>query len=85
MDMKRQGSVFGGVLVALMVMSVGTAQAKPSGPSDIIYSGGDIITVDPANPSPQAVAVKDGRIVAVGSRKSVERAWRGPKTQMTRS
>jgi len=83
MDMKRQGSVFGGALVALMVMGVGTVQAKPSGPSDIIYSGGDIITVDPANPSPQAVAVKDGRIVAVGSRKAVEKTWRGPKTQMT--
>jgi predicted amidohydrolase YtcJ len=80
MEMKLQGSIFAGALIALVATSA--AQARASGASDIIYSGGDIISVDPANPSPQAVAVKKGLIVAVGSRKAVERAWRGPQTQM---
>lgn len=35
--------------------------------ADTIYHGGPVVTVDHANPSAEAVAVRDGRIVAVGS------------------
>lgn len=80
--MKLQGSAIGGALLALTAFSMDAAQARTAGASDVIYSGGDIITVDAAHPTAQAVAVKDGRIVAVGSLKAVEKAWRGPKTQM---
>jgi hypothetical protein len=34
--------------------------------ADIIFTGGDIITVDDKNPTAEAIAVKDGKIVAVG-------------------
>ena len=34
--------------------------------ADIIYAGGPIITIDDANPRVEAVAVKGGRIIAVG-------------------
>lgn len=47
--------------------------------ADAIYSGGPIVTVDEAHPSAEAVAVKDGRIVVVGTRADAE-ALRGPAT-----
>jgi imidazolonepropionase-like amidohydrolase len=50
--------------------------------ADAIYFGGLIVTVDDKNPSAEAVAVKAGKIVAVGSRAAVETAQKGPKTQM---
>ncbi len=34
--------------------------------ADLIFSGGPIVTVDDANPTAEALAVKDGRILAVG-------------------
>ncbi|WP_170365760.1 amidohydrolase [Ruegeria arenilitoris] len=34
--------------------------------ADTIYTGGPILTIDDARPTVQAVAVKDGRIIAVG-------------------
>ncbi len=39
--------------------------------ADILYTGGDIVTVYDAQPSADAVAVKDGKILAVGDRKMV--------------
>lgn len=48
--------------------------------ADTIFLGGKIVTVDDANPTAEALAVRDGRIVAVGSRDSVE-TWRGYGTK----
>lgn len=39
--------------------------------ADVIYHGGDIVTVDDKNPTAEALAVKDGRIVAVGKKDAV--------------
>ena len=49
-------------------------------PADAIWSGGPIVTVNDAQPSAEAVAVRGGRIVAVGARGEVERRFAGPKT-----
>jgi len=49
--------------------------------ADAIYTG-DIITIDDANPSAEAVAVGGGRITAVGSRDDVLAAARGPATRI---
>ncbi len=49
--------------------------------ADLLYVGGDIITVNPAQPSAEALAVKDGKILAVGSRAELEKAHVGPATQ----
>jgi len=46
-----------------------------------IFAGGDIITMDDAHPSAEAVAVKGGKIVAVGTRDDVM-AWQGPTTEV---
>ena len=53
----------------------------PSGAADLIYSGGPIVTINDAQPSAEAVAVRGGRILAVGTRAHVE-ATRGPGTRM---
>ena len=44
-----------------------TPWLEPEALADKIYSGGPILTMDDANPRAEAVAVKAGRIVAVGS------------------
>ena len=45
--------------------------------ADTIYTGGDIVTVNDKQPSAEAVAVKDGKILAVGARAAIERPTRG--------
>ena len=50
--------------------------------ADIILHGGKVVTVDAKFSIAQAVAVKDGRIVAIGDDRSVLRAERGTKTQV---
>jgi predicted amidohydrolase YtcJ len=47
--------------------------------ADVIYTGGDIVTIDDAHPTAQAVAAA-GRIVAVGTMDSVLAAHQGPNT-----
>jgi predicted amidohydrolase YtcJ len=51
-------------------------------PADTIYVGGDIITINDAQPTVEALAVKDGRIVAVGTRASVENGHKGAATRV---
>src|SRR6266852_662790 len=61
-----------------------SAEAKTSADAqvaDAIYFGGNIITVNDAQPSAEAVAVKGGKIVAVGTRAEVEQAQKGANTQ----
>jgi predicted amidohydrolase YtcJ len=48
--------------------------------ADTIYSGGDIVTINDKQPSAEALAVKGGKIVAVGSRAAVEKAHKGAGT-----
>jgi len=80
---------------ALTVIALAAAVACSSGPAvekaggaaaakaaDTIYTGGDIVTVNDAQPSAEAVAVKDGKILAVGSRADVEQAHKGTATRV---
>ncbi|HTS01999.1 MAG TPA: amidohydrolase family protein [Thermoanaerobaculia bacterium] len=45
--------------------------------ADFVWYGGPILA---ANGRPEALAVKDGRIVAIGTRAEVERKWKGRLT-----
>jgi predicted amidohydrolase YtcJ len=58
----------------------GPAANLPSGKADLIFVNGDIITVNDARPSAEAVAVKDGIIVGLGKRADIEAAFKGPLT-----
>ena len=50
--------------------------------ADAIYYGGDIVTVNDAQPQAEALAVKDGKILMVGSREQIERSYKGATTTM---
>jgi hypothetical protein len=65
------------------LMRCAAAQAPPAadGSAEAIYFGGPILTMHDAQPSAEAVAVRGGRILAVGTRAAVE-ATRGPDTRM---
>lgn len=51
--------------------------------ADSIYFGGDIVTMNDAQPTVEAVAIKDGRIVAVGNLSELTASFRGAATKMT--
>jgi predicted amidohydrolase YtcJ len=53
-----------------------------TGDADTIFMNGDIVTIDNAQPTAEAVAVKDGRIVAVGPRDTVVQQHRGWDTHV---
>jgi predicted amidohydrolase YtcJ len=65
--------------VLSLALAVPAAGAEP--PADLLLTGGAVITLDPARPRATAVAVRGGRIVAVGSDADVS-AFRGPGTRV---
>src|SRR5262245_43754456 len=67
--------------LATMVVVAGCGP-KPEAVADAIYTGGDIVTVNDAQPAVEAVAVKGGRILAVGNRAAIEQGHKGKSTRM---
>lgn len=71
------------VIASLSLVACGQKTALPTevpvSVADLIFSNGPIITMENAQPTVEAVAVADGRILAVGSAESVG-AYRGPAT-----
>ena len=61
--------------------AVAQPAATAAGPAELICSGGPILTMNDAAPSAEAVAVRGGRILALGTRAQME-ATRGPGTRM---
>lgn len=61
------------------VLGCCVASAWADGSADVVLVGGRILTVDPADRVAEALAVKDGRILAVGTRDEIERLA-GPAT-----
>ena len=57
------------------------SETSPGGPADVVFRGSAAYTVDAARSWAQAVAVKGGRIVAVGTDDSVSDLV-GPKTEV---
>ena len=66
-------------VVLLLVFALLAIPQQPG--ADLILHNGVIYTVDEKNPTAEAVAIKDGKFVAVGSDKSVLKL-RGPKTRV---
>jgi len=56
------------------------AAVTPTAPADLVLTDGKIYTVDPARSIATALAIKDGKIVFVGSTADAHR-WIGPKTR----
>jgi predicted amidohydrolase YtcJ len=57
------------------------SETHPDGPADVVFTGGAVYTVDSARTWAQAVAVKGGRIVTVGTDQSVADLI-GPMTEV---
>jgi hypothetical protein len=75
--MKIRAAAISVLLTALSMTSTAIAQ-----PADVLYVGGDIVTIDDARPTAEALAVKDGKILAVGTRADVEKAHKGAPTKV---
>jgi len=75
---------WGGLLAigAMLAPFRGTGgAASQAGPADLILTRGIVYTVDSRNSIVEAVAIKDGRILAAGTGESVEK-YRGASTRM---
>ena len=72
------------VAVAMVSCSQAGPTSQPSlqQTADAIYIGGDIVTVNDAQPTAEALAVKDGKILAVGARSGIEQDHKGASTTM---
>ena len=68
------------VLLFVMFHSVAVAQLSPPPPADTVFRGGGVYTVDAARSWAEAVAVRDGRIVYVGTDAGLA-MWIGPQTR----
>ena len=68
--------------VASLLAVAGCTAPAPKNAADTIYAGGDIVTVSDSLPTVEALAVKDGKILALGARKEIEQEYRGPATKM---
>jgi predicted amidohydrolase YtcJ len=49
------------------------ACAPPGEPAEVVFVNGRFLTLDEATPEAEAVAVRDGRILAVGTREDIEK------------
>lgn len=68
--------------LATLMLAGCTSQTTALRGADAIYFGGDIITVNDAQPMAEAIAVKDGKIVAVGTLEEVNAASKAATTQL---
>lgn len=67
------------LILALAALPVAAAEHRPS--ADLIIQHAKIWTGNPAEPEATAVAVLNGRIVAVGADSGIEN-WKGPRTHV---
>jgi predicted amidohydrolase YtcJ len=77
--MRTSVFVFWGIAV---LFASGSGAGSADNPADAIYFGGHVVTMNDAQPSAEAVAVKDGKILTVGTRADVAKAHKGVNTQL---
>ena len=68
------------LLATLLHLFTGSVTAQTP-PADTIFVGGNIVTVNPAQPEVEALAVKDGKILALGKFSQLEK-FKGSQTQI---
>ncbi len=59
-------------LIITLGLIASCSKSQPDIVADSIFSGGTIITMNDAMPSAQALAIKDGKIIALGKRAEIE-------------
>jgi predicted amidohydrolase YtcJ len=66
---------------AIFAIAAAAAPRPQKSTATIIFHGGTILTLDPAHPHPQAIAIGHGKILAIGSMSHVEQT-RGKGTKL---
>jgi predicted amidohydrolase YtcJ len=79
--MNYQNSMTIAVVVVTGLIAALT-KASPLIPADTIYVGGDVITMNDAQGTVEAVSIKDGKILGLGTRSEIEKTNRGPATRV---
>ncbi|MDJ0836215.1 MAG: amidohydrolase [Acidobacteriota bacterium] len=74
---------FRSIPFALLLLAACNVSTPPVETADLIISGAKLVTLDESMPNPEAMAVKDGKIMALGSLAEIE-ALKGPKTNLLR-
>jgi hypothetical protein len=69
------------MVLALTCSGAGAACAPDTPYADVVFVG-HFVTLDPGHPEADAIGVRDGRIVAVGSREDLA-SWMGPDTRQS--
>jgi predicted amidohydrolase YtcJ len=70
--------------LSVLILAACTGAAPPPAAqvaADTLYVGGDIVTLNDAQPRAEALAVKDGRILAVGTRADLVMKYQGPASR----
>jgi hypothetical protein len=77
----REGLAIGAATALAAVLGVAFADRSEPPTAELVFRGGVVYTVDAARSWAEAVAVRDGRIVYVGSETGLE-AWIGEATEV---
>jgi hypothetical protein len=78
-NMKKQGLTF--LLLLISVLGISGCNHQKVAHADMVLIHAKIYTVNPKEPWAQAMAVREGKIIAVGSDKDID-AYRGPSTKV---
>ena len=65
-----------------VLLAAQCAAAFASGNADTIFYGGPIVTVNAKNEEAQALAIQNGKIVAVGTKDAVTKEWQAKNTKV---
>ena len=71
-----------GVVCSFAVLVSGCQLSGQTVVADVIYVGGNIITMNDTQPSAEALAVKNGNILGVGTKAKIENAYKGKATRV---
>jgi predicted amidohydrolase YtcJ len=65
----------------VLLLAAAAANSPANPPADLLLTGAAVYTMDTARSWAEAVAVREGRIVFVGTARDAQ-AWRGPRTRV---
>ena len=82
MSLSRRALLVGSASVAALGGLAWSRAALAADTADLIIFGGAIVTMNDAEPTAEAVAVKDGKIAALGAVDDIRAEWAGPGTRL---
>lgn len=71
------------LIPALLILSLSTCKNASMEPASLVILGGNIISLDSSYTHPEAIAIRDGKITALGDSNDIKK-WIGDSTQVIR-